>query len=42
MLDFEQWADQAISIVSGDLPAVTSGDGPPPEPDETPPEDQEH
>jgi hypothetical protein len=29
MLDFEQWADQAISIVSGDAPPASPGrDGP--------------
>lgn len=34
MLDFEQWADEAISIVSGDTPPASPGrDGPPAEPD---------
>jgi len=34
MLEFEQWADEAISIVSGDTPPASPGrDGPPAEPE---------
>ena len=33
MLEFEQWADEAISIVSGDTASASPGrDGPPAEP----------
>lgn len=37
MPDFEQWADEAINIVSGGTPPESPGhDGPPAEPDPRP------